>query len=65
MNLVASVLVAIGGVSFAAAIIYEFVNHKRAGGPVFEGRKHLVFPWALMSFAVYGVGFFMFAATRW
>ena len=44
MDSLAIVLAAIGFASFGAAVIYELIHHRRYGGPVFEGRKALVFP---------------------
>jgi len=65
MDSLAIVLAAIGFASFGTAVIYELINHRRYGGPVFEGRKALVFPWILASFALFMVGFVILASSRW
>lgn len=59
------VLAGVGFASFGAAVIYELIHHEREGGPVFEGRKAVVFPWILASFALFMVGFVILASSRW
>jgi tellurite resistance protein TehA-like permease len=65
MDSFAMVLAGLGFASFAAAVAYELINRQRKGGPVFEGRKAIVFPWILISFAIFMVGFVILASSRW
>ncbi|NIJ05690.1 hypothetical protein [Frigoribacterium faeni] len=64
MNALPYVLVVIGFAGFLSGIVYELVHHERDGGPVYQGRKHIVFPWVIASWLVFGVGFAMLAIER-
>jgi len=64
MNVVPYLLVALGFVGFLVGVIYELLHHHRNGGPTYEGRKHIVFPWVIASWFVFGAGFAMLATER-
>ena len=64
MEALAYVLCAVGFVGFGSAVVYELIHHRREGGPVYQGRKHIVFPWAIASWLVFGAGFAIFASSR-
>jgi len=63
MEALAYVLCAVGFVGFMSAIIYELIHHRREGGPIYQGRKHIVFPWAIASWLVFAGGCAMFAVN--
>jgi hypothetical protein len=50
-------LVVIGFAGFGSAVIYEQAQHCKTGGAAFEGRKAIVFPWIVISWLIFGVGF--------
>jgi len=64
MNALPFVLVALGFVGFLSGVIYELVHHHRDGGPIYQGRKHIVFPWVIASWLIFGIGFAMLAIER-
>jgi hypothetical protein len=56
--------VVLGFAGFGSGVIYELVHHRRDGGPAYQGRKHIVFPWIIASWLVFGIGFVMLAIER-
>lgn len=52
MQTIGIILFAIGFVGMGSGVIYELVQHRRTGGPVFQGRKRIVFPWVVASWVI-------------
>ena len=64
MNALPFVLLALGFAGFLSGVIYELVHHRRDGGPMYQGRKHIVFPWIIVSWLIFGVGCLLLDVVR-